>query len=71
MVGGVRADIGDVKYFGSSGSTYILVVDVGFVPMYWKDVGRVPPSGGTDTDEQDDAEEPVRYMDVPFPGGGD
>ena len=51
MVGGVRADIGDVKYFGSSGSTYILVVDVGFVPMYWKDVGRVPPSGGTDTDE--------------------
>ena len=42
--GGGRVDFGGVLYHVSSGCTYIQFGDVGRVPAYWEDSGRVPPS---------------------------
>ena len=63
----------DVKNFihhGGSGVTPLQVGDVGHVASDWKDDGRFAPSGDMDTDRADATAEWVRYMDVPYPGGG-
>ena len=41
---------GDVLCWGGAGVVSIWVVDVGYVPAYWEDTGRITPQGGPQTD---------------------
>ena len=44
---------------------------MGRVSKHRENARKVPPSDGTETDREDDAEEPGRYVKIPFPREGD
>ena len=48
--GSVLPEFGNVLFGSCAGSLVLLVVDVGYVPTHWEDLGRLPPQGGPQTD---------------------
>ena len=48
--GSVLPDFGNVLFGSCAGSLILLVVDVGYVPTHWEELGRLPPQGGPQTD---------------------
>ena len=49
-----------------TGSAYMQVREIYYVPIHWEDAGRVPPSGGLETGRADSAAEPGRELGVPL-----
>ena len=42
--------VGTVLCCDGTGSPYVWVVDVGYLPVHWKDNGRLPQQGGLRVD---------------------
>ena len=53
MGGGGCTDVGNFLYCGGACGASIRVGDVVHDPTHREESGRVPPSGGTETDEAD------------------
>ena len=71
MGGGECTDAENILYSGGAGGAYKWGVDIDNVPTHQEDCGRVPPSGGTETERSDSMVEPVQDVDMPFHGGSD
>ena len=55
----VCLDFGNVLRGSCSGSIFIWVRDVGYVPTHWEEFGRLPPHGGPQNDGTETMEETI------------